>query len=416
MGGPVIAETAKATLFNVGRVFDGEQVLRDRSVLVVDGVIAEVGERLDAPAGAQVVDAGGQMLLPGLIDAHTHVFADSPAQAVVFGVTTELDMFADPTVAAELKAVARDRPGAADVRSAGTCATAPGGHPTGLVERGFYRPFPTITEASEAEAFVAARAAEGSDYLKIIVDDGHVLGYTRPTLGPDTVAALIVAAHRHGLLAIVHALDAQAARLAVVAGADGLAHLPMDVVVDVEFTRVLADRGVFVTPTLVALEAISGHGHGPAIASDPRFEPWLGSSAATMLTMLGGNFPLGPDAPVTFEAAANTLAAMRRAGAAILAGSDAGTLGVAHGASLHRELELLVGAGLSALEALRAATAAPAAVVGLHDRGRIQPGLTADLLLIDGDPTTDITETANIAGIWRRGCQVVRQKPAPAHQ
>jgi imidazolonepropionase-like amidohydrolase len=71
--------------------------------------------------------------------------------------------------------------------------------------------------------------------------------------------------------------------------------------------------------------------------------------------------------------------------------------------SLHHELALMVGAGLSPSAALTAATAAPAAAFGLHDRGRVQAGLLADLVLVAGDPTVDITATTAIEGVWRRG-------------
>ena len=93
----------------------------------------------------------------------------------------------------------------------------------------------------------------------------------------------------------------------------------------------------------------------------------------------------------------------------ILAGTDAPNPGTAHGASIHRELELLVRAGLSPLEALRAATSVPARAFALHDRGRIAPGLRADLVLVDGDPTRDILATRNIVAIWKLGRIVDRE-------
>ena len=410
-----MADVTAVTVITGCQVFDGERTRPRLSVVIAGGLITEVAERVDPPAGAEIVDATGQTLLPGLIDAHAHVFPGSLDQALIFGVTTELDMFADPLVVTQLKTAARSRDDLADLRSAGTAATAPGGHPSGLVERGLYRPFPTLTTPSEAESFVAARAAEGSDYLKIIIDDGHALGYPRPTLRAGTVAALISSAHRHGLLAIVHVMDTEAARTAVEAGADGLAHLPVrEGSGPVLPVTALVGRGVFVTPTLVALEAVCGRGHGLAMAADVRFEPLLNPASKMMLTMSKGNFPLGADAQVSFDLAVSAVAELHQAGALILAGTDAGTLGTAHGASLHRELELLVASGLTPVQALTAATAAPARIFGLGDRGRIRPGLAGDLLLVDGDPTTDITATTAITAIWRRGTRVNRQTPRPS--
>jgi imidazolonepropionase-like amidohydrolase len=106
-----------------------------------------------------------------------------------------------------------------------------------------------------------------------------------------------------------------------------------------------------------------------------------------------------------------TVSALRDAGVDILAGSDVSEPlpilgGLAHGASLHRELQLLVDAGLTPTEALRAATSAPTRRFGLDDRGRIAPGARADLLLVKGDPTRDITDTLSIEAVWRRGARL----------
>ena len=92
----------------------------------------------------------------------------------------------------------------------------------------------------------------------------------------------------------------------------------------------------------------------------------------------------------------------------ILAGTDAINPGTAHGASIHRELELLVAAGLSPSEALAAATSVPASIFGLSGRGRIAPGARADLVLVDGDPTTDIKATRRIVGVWKQGRAIDR--------
>ena len=96
-------------------------------------------------------------------------------------------------------------------------------------------------------------------------------------------------------------------------------------------------------------------------------------------------------------------------GVPVLAGSDPPNAGTAFGASVHRELELMVAAGLSPIAALRAATSVPARVFDLNDRGRIAPGLRADLLLVEGDPTSDIVATRNIARIWKQGVPFDRE-------
>jgi imidazolonepropionase-like amidohydrolase len=99
---------------------------------------------------------------------------------------------------------------------------------------------------------------------------------------------------------------------------------------------------------------------------------------------------------------------LRSAGVPLLAGTDANPFAPLHGTALHRELVLLTEAGLSNEEALAAATSVPARHFGLADRGRIAPGLRADLVLVDGDPTRDITATANIVDVWRRGVRQTR--------
>ena len=92
----------------------------------------------------------------------------------------------------------------------------------------------------------------------------------------------------------------------------------------------------------------------------------------------------------------------------ILAGTDCDNPGTAHGASIHRELSLLVAAGLSPREVLAAATSETALAFGLSDRGRIAPGCRADILLVEGDPTEDITNTRRISSVWKRGHRIDR--------
>ncbi|SNS91228.1 Imidazolonepropionase [Geodermatophilus pulveris] len=386
-------------------VFDGTRFRPPASVLVVADRIAAVEDRLTPPTGATVVEAAGATLLPGLVDAHTHVSAGALEAALRCGVTTEVDMFADPALIRSLRARAAADPAAlADVRSAGTGATAPGGHPTVLVDLGRLAPFPTIARPDQAAAFVAARIAEGSDHLKVVLEDGTTTGRAVPRLPDDVLRALVTAAHAEGLVVVAHALTQADALAAVRAGVDGLAHLFLDEPPSEEFVAAAAGSGVFVVPTLTSLAARSGSRRGPALAADPHLGPLLDPAQRSLL--LAG-FPAGPGARADLRHALDAVPRLRDAGVRLLAGTDAASPGTAHGASLHDELDLLVQAGLAPGEALTAATAAPAAAFpALADRGRLAPGLAADLVLVDGGPRADVTVTRRIRAVWRRGRRV----------
>src|SRR5262245_43818097 len=109
-------------LIKNARVFDGENVRASTDVLVRGTRIVAIGPGLTAPSGTQTIDATGKTLLPGLIDAHTHAFGDALREALVFGVTTELDMFSDAQVARALRSQQRagNVPERADLYSAST--------------------------------------------------------------------------------------------------------------------------------------------------------------------------------------------------------------------------------------------------------------------------------------------------------
>ena len=408
------------------RIFDGKRMLGRGSVEFADGVITRVtadsvprastSASASASASTEVLDGAGLTLLPGLIDAHTHVFgAESNLEmALAFGVTTELDMFMGPPDATRaLCTAAGERADLADLRSAGLLASAPGGHP------GVTMPdLPTVAGPEQADAFVAARQAEGAHFLKIMLDDGAHHGMSLPALDRATVTALAEAARRRGLHTVAHVSALWSVRLALDSGVDMLTHLPLEAALDDAFvSRTAAEKRV-VIPTLIMLEMseTSRSAHtGRLLADDPQIAGHLPEHARAAIAEGHEGLCIEQASPGQhFAHALSSVLSLHRAGVPVLAGTDANyrpdrACPVVHGASLHAELALLVAAGLTPTEALTAATSAPAAHFGLADRGVIAPGRRADLVLVQGDPTKDIRRTRSIEAIWRGGVRFDRE-------
>ena len=352
------------------RVFDGERVMDGLHDVVTDrGVITTVepagtavrpDARPDARQDARIVAGHGAMLLPGLIDAHVHLRGTADLEELArWGVTTALDMGSWPP---ELIRQLRDK-GPADVRSAGAGAVGPGSPQAKIPGR----PADSIVLTPEdGRRFVATRLAEGMDYIKVIVEAPDRGGLDLPT-----VRAIVEAAHAAGRLVVAHASHTGAVATAQAAGADVLTHAPLNAVLDGAAVADAVTAQRTSVPTLVMMEGVAA------------------------------NLPVpGLD----YRHARDSVTALHRAGVPVVLGTDANQAvgvpaNVPYGVSAHRELELLVEAGLTPGEALRAATAAAADRFGLPDRGRIAPGLRADLLLVDGDPATDITATRAILAV-----------------
>jgi len=382
------------------RVFDGKMLYTNTDVIVRDGRIASLGSSSiseDIPH----INAAGETLLPGLIDAHAHTQeVGQLEESLRFGITTVLDMGTFPPYEIPLREAAAIRADVADFRSAGILATAPGGHGTE-----FGIEIPTVAGVEEAVDFVRQRSQENVDYLKIVMNGVRAARSGMPTLGEDTVRALVNSGHEAGLIVLAHVESQEDVRLAISAGVDGLVHHWRDSGAQPELAELLASNDVFVMPTLTAIDGLLGLGP-QALLQDERVVPYLSDLAYRELTK---ELPTPPPGISTITANQATTSLIR-AGVQLLAGSDAftGNPRIVHGASLHRLLELFVDAGLSPIEALRTATSNVAEAFGLSDRGRIQPGFRADLVLVRGDPTEDITVTRDISRVWKAGIELQR--------
>ncbi|KAJ5288191.1 hypothetical protein N7478_003877 [Penicillium angulare] len=339
------------------RVFDGQKI-SDLSTVIIDGELITESDAIPT----HTIDAEGAILLPGLIDCHIHLHGpDDLSRMAEYGVTTALDMATWP---AKLLASLRNMKGVTDIRGCGIAATAPGSAHSHIP---FLPRDALVSNASEAKRFVADRIAEGADYIKMVAD--------APGPNQETLDALVENAHQNNKLVIAHAVSLIATRMSQNAGTDFITHAPLDgIMSEKDIQRMVSDKCISI-PTLTMMKGVS------------------------------------KSKDLNFDNARKTVAALHLAGVPILAGTDANMspgvpANVAHGISLHEELELLVGCGLSTTEVLRAATSLPAKYFGLHDRGVIQPGYRADLILVKDDPTQDIKGTRSLQRVWIAGQEI----------
>jgi imidazolonepropionase-like amidohydrolase len=246
-----------------------------------------------------------------------------------------------------------------------------------------------VSGPDDAARFVRERKAEGSEFIKILIEDPKIPG-TKPLL-PETVTAIVQAAHTEGFLTIAHVVSAFTLRIALDAGVDVVTHAALGGELDAETQALIAKNGTTIIPTLGMMQGIV---------------ETIGGKL--MMKIVGA---IVPAARMKYRFAEATVRSFQRAGSVVLVGTDANDehkapFQVPFGEGAHDELSRLVDAGLTPVEAIEGATSRAADVFGFVDRGRIAPGLRADLLLVGGDPTRTISATRDIKGVWIGGERV----------
>ena len=400
---------------NVGIVSMAGPGVQVGSVLVRDGRIAYVGSAtgLKDASRARVIDGTGRFLIPGLIDMHTHVSktrASSLALLVAHGVTTVRDLGGDHEellrwkrdLAAGTRVGPTLRVAGPYLESAANAARQHNTPPAEMVEP-VERTRMGVASPAEAERVIAAIAARGVDHLKI-----------RTTQDRETYLAIGAAARRHGLALIGH-WQPYSLEDFFASGQRSVEHAfypPLDKRPPAErralFERMAGD-GIAYVPTLVVLERMgTPDEEGLKRIVEEAGKPAGGQRRLSAFTRADWREQLAEQGPGRRQAyqqfLADTrrdLAEMRAAGVRVLAGTDSGVLNVVPGEAMHEELRLLVrDAGMTALEALQAATSSAAAFMGIdREAGSVAVGKRADLILLDCNPLEDISRVSQIAGV-----------------
>lgn len=393
---------AGATVLDDAVVVDARGAQAGRAVVLVGGeiwAVVEAGQ--DWPEDATVVPLDGAAVVPGLIDAHVHLFHSGATSWVGDTLATNLaaqlrwGVLAVADVGSPVEVLAmRDRVRAGElvgpeIWATGPFLTAVGSHPC---ETAYDEALCRFVDGDGAAQVDALGEVDG---VKVALADAAFTPWPTPRLDVADLAEITEAAPG---LVLAHIDAPEDASDALGAGVDVLAH-PV-------FSEALATTPD--APTHSTLGAFAGTGDlldGSLLAEDLDSTPGPVRELWAWLAAHPEAFADGwIDGSAAWEAAARAnLATGIAEGRTILAGSDAGYWFVPHGVGLHRELTGLVELGLSPLEALASATSAPAALYGWTDRGWVEAGARADLLVVEGRPDQDIAALREIRAIYRDG-------------
>jgi imidazolonepropionase-like amidohydrolase len=399
---------------------------QNRDLVLAGPLIKEIvpAGKAVLPADAKIINYEGKIVMPGLISAHAHLgqidgtrrgpenftrenIQRQLRQYQAYGVTTVVSLGTNLPLIYKLQAEAqRGKLPGADFLSAdyglGAVKGAPGEMLQNNVDQ-IERP----TEVTAARAAVRAAKQRGTDMIKIWVDSR-----TQPAIPQEIYTAIIDEAHAVGLRVFVHVFSLEDAKALVRANVDVIAHGIRDLPVDQELIDLMKANKSSYIATLALDEAFFIYADRPTWFASSFFRNALQKDLQEQVDDLA--WQQKTLATPTIKAAREAvrmnqrnLVTLFKAGVSVAFGTDSGAFPLRiPGFAEHRELELMVQAGLTPKEAIKIATSDSAKLLHLEDRGSLAAGKRADLLVLDGDPTADISNLQLIHAVWQRGKKV----------
>ena len=401
---PATAQSPQALVLKPARVFDGltAELHSGWEVVVIGGWITAAGpaDRLQRPARARVIELPGLTLMPGLIEGHSHLLlhpydetgwndqvlqeplamraarATVAAEATLMaGVTTERDLGSEGAGYADVgikRAIDEGVVPGPRLQVAGPAVVATGSYgPKGAPEWHLPKGAEAADGHDDLIRVVRDQIGRGADVVKVYADyRWGPNGEARPTFTQSELNLIVEVARSSGREVAAHAGSTEAMRRATLAGVYTIEHGDGGTP---EVFQLMAERGVALCPTLGAVEAITSYG-GWQKGVDPEPERIALKKRA-------------------FQAAL-------QAGVPMCFGGDVGVYD--HGDNVY-ELELMVEYGMTPTQAVIAATSGNADILRLDDRGAIREGTLADLIAVDGDPTSDISALRRVRFVMKGG-------------